>query len=802
MEQKEEMNKSAKQKKKQKVGAPRKDYTRYIGQTFGELTILKIVDSKENSKLVRRCECRCSCGKITMPQVSVVINGYIKSCGHTRRMDYNQLIGQTFGELTILKIVDSREDSRIVRRCECRCSCGKITNPRVTTVTNGFIKSCGHARKKDYSHLIGQTFNELTVLKVMNSKENSRTVQRCECRCSCGKITKPRVTDVIRGYIKSCGHAREKDYSYLIGQTFGELTILKIIKTEENSKIIRKCECRCSCGKITKPRLTAVINSRVRSCGHVRKRDYAELIGQTFGELTILKIVDSEENSKIIRRCECRCSCGKITKPRVTDVVNGSTRSCGHLVGRTKRDYTKLIGQTFNKLTILKVMNSKENSRTVQRCECRCSCGKITKPRVTDVIRGYIKSCGHAREKDYSYLIGQTFGELTILKIIKTEENSKLVRRCECRCSCGKITKPRIVAVMNGCIKSCGHLKKKDYTQYIGQTFGDLTILDVTYSSSKANHRPIREFECSCSCGEKVNKNLYSVLNGKTKSCGHLLGKSGSGGRKRKDYTQYIGQTFNELTILNVKKEEGKSSIIWKFECLCSCGEKVVKRANQVLSGRARSCGHLKKKDYSNLIGQKFGELTILEISEPIKELNSRRISTCLCSCGRKVKSNFSAVINGQTKTCGDCSRGVRSTRDKDCSYLIGKTIGELTILFRANVPEAEKHKEYYSCRCSCGNELVLPIEKITSGKIATCLECKNKVGKEDSSSLPSKNNLGIRNIHWDDKEERFVVAVKRAGKWFKARAKTLEEAIEKRDQKLKEAEGFAKTSKFLKKVK
>ena len=675
MEQKEEMNKSAKQKKKQKVGAPRKDYTRYIGQTFGELTILKIVDSKENSKLVRRCECRCSCGKITMPQVSVVINGYIKSCGHTRRMDYNQLIGQTFGELTILKIVDSREDSRIVRRCECRCSCGKITNPRVTTVTNGFIKSCGHARKKDYSHLIGQTFNELTVLKVMNSKENSGTAQRCECRCSCGKITKPRVTDVIRGYIKSCGHAREKDYSYLIGQTFGELTILKIIKTEENSKIIRKCECRCSCGKITKPRLTAVINSRVRSCGHVRKRDYAELIGQTFGELTILKIVDSKENSKLVRRCECRCSCGKITKPR-------------------------------------------------------------------------------------------------------------------------------IVAVMNGCIKSCGHLKKKDYTQYIGQTFGDLTILDVTYSSSKANHRPIREFECSCSCGKKVNKNLYSVLNGKTKSCGHLLGKSGSGGRKRKDYTQYIGQTFNELTILNVKKEEGKSSIIWKFECLCSCGEKVVKRANQVLSGRARSCGHLKKKDYSNLIGQKFGELTILEISEPIKELNSRRISTCLCSCGRKVKSNFSAVINGQTKTCGDCSRGVRSTRDKDCSYLIGKTIGELTILFRANAPETEKHKEYYSCRCSCGNELVLPIEKITSGKIATCLECKNKVGKEDSSSLPSKNNLGIRNIHWDDKEERFVVAVKRGGKWFKARARTLEEAIEKRDQKLKEAEGFAKTSKFLKKVK
>ena len=744
MEQKEEMNKSTKQKKNQKVGAPRKDYTRYIGQTFGELTILKIVDSKENSKLVRRCECRCSCGKITMPQVSVVINGYIKSCGHTRRrrMDYNQLIGQTFGELTILKIVDSRENSRLVRRCECRCSCGKITNPRVTAVTNGFIESCGHARKKDYSHLIGQTFNELTILKVMNSKENSRIVRRCECLCSCGKrTTNQRVLNIVNGNTKSCGHLAgrgKKSYTQYIGQTFNELTILKIVDSKENSRLVQRCECRCSCGKITKPRVTDVIRGYIKSCGHTREKDYSYLIGQTFGELTILKVIKTEENSKIIRKCECRCSCGKITKPRLTAVINSRVRSCGHV-----------------------------------------------------------------RKRDYAELIGQTFGELTILKVIKTEENSKIIRKCECRCSCGKITKPRLTAVINSRVRSCGHLKKKDYTQYIGQTFGELTILNVTHSSLKPNHGSTQKFECLCSCGKKVDKNVYNVVNGNTKSCGHLLGKVR---RKRKDYTQHIGQKFNELTVLNVIKEEEKSSIIWKYECLCSCGEKVVKRANQVLSGRARSCGHLKgenlKKDYSNLIGQKFGELTILEISDPIKELNSRRISTCLCSCGRKVKSNFSAVINGQTKTCGNCSRGVRSTRNKDCSYLIGKTIGELTILFRANVSEAEKHKEYYSCRCSCGNELVLPVEKITSGKIATCLECKNKVNKEDSSSLPSKNNLGIRNIHWDDKEERFVVAVKRGGKWFKARAKTLEEAIEKREQKLKEAENFVTVSKFLKKVK
>lgn len=46
------------------------------------------------------------------------------------------------------------------------------------------------------------------------------------------------------------------------------------------------------------------------------------------------------------------------------------------------------------------------------------------------------------------------------------------------------------------------------------------------------------------------------------------------------------------------------------------------------------------------------------------------------------------------------------------------------------------------------------------------------------------------------------MVAVKRGGKWFKARAKTLEQAIEKREQKLREAEDFAAASKLLKKIK
>ena len=59
------------------------------------------------------------------------------------------------------------------------------------------------------------------------------------------------------------------------------------------------------------------------------------------------------------------------------------------------------------------------------------------------------------------------------------------------------------------------------------------------------------------------------------------------------------------------------------------------------------------KKDYSEYIGKQFGELTILSISEPVTENNSQRICKCKCSCGKEVQTNFSSVLFGSTSSCG-----------------------------------------------------------------------------------------------------------------------------------------------------
>ena len=56
--------------------------------------------------------------------------------------------------------------------------------------------------------------------------------------------------------------------------------------------------------------------------------------------------------------------------------------------------------------------------------------------------------------------------------------------------------------------------------------------------------------------------------------------------------------------------------------------------------------------------------------------------------------------------------------------------------------------------------------------------------------------DLSIKNIHWDAREKKFVISVKRGGLWFKARAKALSDAIEKRDELLKESKEFIQSLK------
>lgn len=57
------------------------------------------------------------------------------------RIDYQSYIGKKMGRLTIVDFHKNEKDLKIIFDCECEC--GNTFNTRATNIIYGFVKSCG-----------------------------------------------------------------------------------------------------------------------------------------------------------------------------------------------------------------------------------------------------------------------------------------------------------------------------------------------------------------------------------------------------------------------------------------------------------------------------------------------------------------------------------------------------------------------------------------------------------------------------------------------------------------------------------
>lgn len=102
-----------------------------------------------------------------------------------------------------------------------------------------------------------------------------------------------------------------------------------------------------------------------------------------------------------------------------------------------------IIGQKFNRLTVLeKTLNKRGTSYLYN---CICDCGNYTMATSTELKSGHKKSCGclHTEQRHNLgcskkvNLIGQTFGELKVLEECLERKYERV--QWKCQCSCGKI---------------------------------------------------------------------------------------------------------------------------------------------------------------------------------------------------------------------------------------------------------------------------------------------------------------------------------------------------------------------------
>lgn len=178
-----------------------------------------------------------------------------------------------------------------------------------------------------------------------------------------------------------------KDY---IGKKFGFLTLIsEDYIARKNGKHYK---CKCDCGNECYVRLSDLVSLHSKSCGKchlLRDSKSSHIIGQKFGKLTAIRPVGEDSHKRAVWLF--KCDCGKDYIGPLYNVKSGNTKSCGCDKHKQSANALDLVGQTFNRLTVVakdKIING------IVYWKCKCSCGNEV-IRTTGALRsGGVQSCG------------------------------------------------------------------------------------------------------------------------------------------------------------------------------------------------------------------------------------------------------------------------------------------------------------------------------------------------------------------------------------------------------------------------
>ena len=176
------------------------------------------------------------------------------------------------------------------------------------------------------------------------------------------------------------------------------------------------------------------------------------------------------------------------------------------------------------------------------------------------------------------------------------------------------------------------------------------------------------------------------------------------------------GQRFGKWTVLGDSGERGKSrKVLWK--CICDCGTHRNVQTWSLTSGVSSSCGC---KNKLNLIGKKFGKLTVIRLS--CDDICGGTSWVCLCDCGNETTITRASLTSGNSKSCG-CSKKLSLT---------GERFGKLVVV-RQSEERDKWNKIVWECKCDCGNTTLVPTGSLRGNNTTSCgcIRKENLIGKK-----------------------------------------------------------------------
>ena len=200
------------------------------------------------------------------------------------------------------------------------------------------------------------------------------------------------------------------------------------------------------------------------------------------------------------------------------------------------------------------------------------------------------------------------------------------------------------------------------------------------------------------------------------------------------------GQQFNRWTVLYLsenKTSDGRP--MW--HCKCQCGNEKDVPSKVLLNGHSQSCGCLRREKISllhtkDLIGQKFGRLTVLERVGSTDQ--NKATWKCKCECGNEIIVPTGSLTSGNTTSCG-CYMKER-IRQTQQIHLEGQKFGLLTVI--KELPISHRGCVVWLCQCDCGNSCETITTDLTSGSKKSCGCLSTSVGEGLVQKILKENNI------------------------------------------------------------
>lgn len=203
-----------------------------------------------------------------------------------------------------------------------------------------------------------------------------------------------------------------------------------------------------------------------------------------------------------------------------------------------------------------------------------------------------------------------------------------------------------------------------------------------------------------------------------------------------------------------------KSGSAW-WRCCCDCGGYKDVSSSNLIAGDTKSCGCQDKTHFVDLVGKKFGRLTVISRAENNKYNQS--CWNCLCDCGNKIVVRGGSLKDKKngTKSCGCISVEIMKNNRYSRLDLTGLKFGKLTVLEFSHLDK--RQSAFWKCQCECGNITVKRATSLSRGVVNSC-GCLHYEKSSIEPGLASFNNLFLsyklgasyRNIPFELSEDEF----------------------------------------------